>query len=110
MTNRLHLDGTRTGGGGLMEVTSWTILPRMDVIPSLTETWAPPVWLRNGRATFRATTGSIGYKFGTHYDPEKKRHSSGQFGTRWLPSTSGGPASPRPPSQSNVYFAFLILQ
>ena len=91
-----------------MEVTSWTTLPRMDVIPSLTETWTSLGLQRNGRATSRKTIGSIGPKFGIHCDQEKKWHSSGQFGTKWLMSTSGGPASLRYLFLNNVCFVSPI--
>ena len=86
-----------------------TIPPRMDVMPSLIETRAPPGRRINGKVISQVTIGSTGHKFGTHYGPGKKRHSFGQFGIRRWPSMSGGPALHRPLSLNNVCFASLTL-
>ena len=63
----------------------------------------------NGRATFRATIGSIDRKYGTPTDPVKKPRLCGQFGTKPLSLMNGELLLHRHQSPSNVCFVFLIL-
>ena len=62
----------------------------------------------SGRATSQETIGSFGHKYGIRYGLGKKLHLCGQYGTRPLQSTNGGPALHRCPFPNNVCFVFLI--
>ena len=105
---RPRLGGTRIDGSGRIADNFSNIQLRMDENLLLVVIRDPHARARNDKITFPVITSSIGHKFRTHFEWIRNRRLCGQFGTKRLPSMSGGPASPRSQFLSNVFFVFRI--
>ena len=74
-----------------------------DESPLSIGTHEPLMWRTNGRATSQVTIGFTGHRCGIRSGQGKKPRLCGQFGTKLLVLTSGGPALRRHQFPSNLF-------